>query len=66
MRQSHAPSLLNHLAKKYGTPFWIYDAGALRDRIGKIRAITDTPNVQARYAMKACPATRRVERNAGE
>jgi diaminopimelate decarboxylase len=58
MSHSHAPSLLNHLAEEYGTPFWIYDASVLRDRIGKIKAITDSPNVQARFAMKACPATR--------
>lgn len=58
MSHSHAPSLLNRLAEEYGTPLWIYDASALRDRIGKIKAITDSPNVQARFAMKACPATR--------
>lgn len=58
MSHSHAPSLLSRLAEEYGTPFWIYDASVLRERIGKIKAITDSPNVQARFAMKACPATR--------
>lgn len=49
---------LPDLAAKAGTPFWLYDAAHLRQRIADIKHITDTPGVQARFAMKACPATR--------
>ena len=52
------PALLRSLAAKVGTPFWLYDARVIRQRIGDIRFITETPGVQARFAMKACPATR--------
>ncbi|HSJ02987.1 MAG TPA: diaminopimelate decarboxylase [Verrucomicrobium sp.] len=50
--------LLPALAEKVGTPFWLYDAAHLRQRIANIKYITDTPGVQARFAMKACPATK--------
>jgi diaminopimelate decarboxylase len=50
--------LFSALAPQVGTPFWIYDAAALRQRIADMCYITNTPGVQARYAMKACPATR--------
>ncbi|MDB6140418.1 MAG: Diaminopimelate decarboxylase [Verrucomicrobiaceae bacterium] len=50
--------LLPALADKVGTPFWLYDATRLRQRIADIRYITDTEGVQARFAMKACPATK--------
>ena len=56
--KSHDPALLQRLAETVGTPFWIYDAGLLRERIGEIRELTDLPGVQARFAMKACPATK--------
>ncbi len=52
------PVLLEELAEKYGTPFWIWDAEVLRARIGAVVSTTDAPGVQARYAMKASPATR--------
>ena len=58
MSHSHDPSLLHRLAEEFGTPYWIYDAKVLRERIGMVRAITDSPNVQARYAMKASSATK--------
>jgi diaminopimelate decarboxylase len=48
---------LTDIAAKVGTPYWIYDAALLRQRIAEIRAITDAPYLQARFAMKACPAT---------
>jgi diaminopimelate decarboxylase len=54
----HSPDLLRSLAAKAGTPFWVYDAAVIRRRIAEIKSITDAPNLQARYAMKACPATR--------
>ncbi|MEM6821955.1 MAG: diaminopimelate decarboxylase [Verrucomicrobiota bacterium] len=46
---------LSQLAKKVGTPFWVYDAKELRQRIADVVALTDAPGLQARYAMKACP-----------
>jgi len=51
-------TLLRNLASKVGTPFWIYDAALIRRQIGAIKELTDAPGLQARYAMKACPATR--------
>ncbi|QIF02992.1 diaminopimelate decarboxylase [Roseimicrobium sp. ORNL1] len=52
------PELLRKLAQTAGTPFWLYDAATLRQRIADIKFITDSPGVQARFAMKACPATK--------
>ena len=54
----HPPALLRSLAAKIGTPYWLYDARVLRQRIADIRFLTDTDGVQARFAMKACPATK--------
>lgn len=51
-------SLLRSLAEKVGTPFWIYDASVLRQRIADIRFLTSAEGVQARFAMKACPSTK--------
>lgn len=53
-----SPALLESLAAKTGTPFWLYDASVIRRRIADIKGITDAPNLQARFAMKACPATK--------
>jgi len=50
---------LEPLARKVGTPFYLFDADVLKSRIEQIRSITSAPNLQARYAMKAC-STRRV------
>ncbi len=63
----HDPALLERLAESVGTPYWLYDAGALRKRIAMIKDITDSPGVQARFAMKSLPATRilREMREAG-
>lgn len=55
---NHAPALLRALAEKVGTPYWLYDARAIRQRIADIQFLTDTAGVQARFAMKACPATK--------
>ena len=49
---------LRALAARVGTPFYLYDAQLLRDRIAAIRGLTDAPGLQARYAMKACSAGR--------
>jgi diaminopimelate decarboxylase len=54
---SHEPSLLTSLAASVGTPFWLYDAAVIRQRIAEIKKLTDAPFLQARFAMKACPAT---------
>ena len=60
-------TLVRKLAAKVGTPFWLYDAAIIRHRIADIRHITSTTGVQARFAMKACPATKvlREMSNAG-
>ncbi len=55
---NHAPALLHSLAAKVGTPFWLYDARVIHQRIADIQFLTDTDGVQARFAMKACPATK--------
>ena len=59
---AHGPSsdvaLLESLADKYGTPFWIWDADVLRARINAVVSTTDSPGVQARFAMKASPTTK--------
>jgi len=54
----HDPALLRSLAEKVGTPFWIYDARVIRKRIGDVLFMSGSPGVQARFAMKACPATK--------
>lgn len=54
----HDPALLRSLAEKVGTPFWLYDARVIRQRIGDVQFMSDSPGVQARFAMKACPATK--------
>ncbi len=51
-------SLIRRVAAKVGTPFWLYDAAVLRQRIADVKFMTDAPHVQARFAMKACPATK--------
>ncbi len=50
---------LEALARRVGTPFYVYSAAVLRRRIAEIAAITPGPWLQSRYAMKAC-STRRV------
>jgi len=55
---NHDPSLLRSLAEKVGTPFWLYDASVIRQRIAAIKELTNVEGMQARYAMKACPATK--------
>ncbi len=57
IHMSHEPSLLNSLASSVGTPFWLYDAAVIRQRIADIKELTNAPYLQARFAMKACPAT---------
>lgn len=52
------PALLRRLAEKVGTPYWLYDAEVIRQRIADIRYLTGGEGIQPRFAMKACPATR--------
>ena len=47
---------LHWLAQRIDTPFYVYDAEILQARIDAIRALTAAPDLQARYAMKACSA----------
>ena len=49
---------LDRLADQIGTPFYLYDGAALRAAVARVQALTDGPNLQARYAMKANSATR--------
>ncbi len=51
-------SLIRRIADKVGTPFWLYDASVLRQRISDILFMTDSPHVQPRFAMKSCPITK--------
>ena len=55
---NHSPALLRSLAETHGTPFWLYDARVIRQRIADVQFLTDAPGIQARFAMKACPATK--------
>ncbi len=54
----HDPVLLHSLAGKVGTPYWLYDARVIRQRIGDVLFMSESPGVQARFAMKACPAAK--------
>ncbi len=51
------PARLLSFARTVGTPFWLYDATTLRQRITDIQQLTGE-GIQARFAMKACPATK--------
>ena len=42
---------LAHIADRVGTPFYLYDAAILRDRLQGLKALTDGPQLQSRYAM---------------
>ncbi len=50
---------LEAIARRVGTPFFLYSADVLRSRIEAVKAITPGGTLQARYAMKAC-STRRI------
>jgi diaminopimelate decarboxylase len=51
-------AFLDDIAQKVGTPFWLYDAEVLRARVAAICDLTSGEGLQARFAMKACPATK--------
>jgi len=44
---------LARLADQIGTPFYLYDGQILKQRLAGLKALTDGPDLQARYAMKA-------------
>jgi diaminopimelate decarboxylase len=50
--------IVRRIAGKIGTPFWLYEASVIRERIADVKFMTSAPGLQARFAMKACPATR--------
>jgi diaminopimelate decarboxylase len=52
---------LERLADQIGTPFYLYDAGILRETLGKLALLTDGPQLQCRYAVKANPARKVLE-----
>jgi len=49
---------LQSIARRIGTPFYITSAAVLRRRVDDVRRLTDHPQLQARYAMKACSTGR--------
>jgi diaminopimelate decarboxylase len=55
------PVDLDAIARRVGTPFYLYSADVLRRRIAAVRAIAPGGVVQARYAMKACSTRRLLE-----
>jgi diaminopimelate decarboxylase len=52
---------LDAIARRVGTPFYLYSADVLRRRIADVCAIAPGGLVQARYAMKACSTRRLLE-----
>ena len=44
---------LETIARQVGTPFYLYDGGVLRERMGEIARTAEGDRVHARYAMKA-------------
>jgi diaminopimelate decarboxylase len=52
---------LPSLARRVGTPFYVYGAEVLKRRLGEVNGLTSAPGLQARYAMKACSARKVLE-----
>ena len=52
---------LESLARRVGTPFYVYSADVLKRRLAEVCAITSAAGLQARYAMKACSARKVLE-----
>lgn len=44
---------LEQIAAKVGTPFYLYDAGLLREALARLQALGERAQVTVRYAMKA-------------
>lgn len=51
MKPVNAPQITT-LAEQFGTPFWLYDAAVIRERIGQLKAFD-----VIRFAQKACSNT---------
>src|SRR5450759_2058654 len=60
---------LEAIAARVGTPYYLYDAGILREALRRLRALIDGPNshLAVRYAMKANSARKvlQIVREAG-
>src|SRR3569623_2044577 len=52
-KESLASFPLARLADQIGTPFYLYDGHVLKQRLAGLKARTEGPDLQARYAMKA-------------
>ncbi|HEX7078568.1 MAG TPA: hypothetical protein VF363_09100, partial [Candidatus Eisenbacteria bacterium] len=52
---------LARLAERVGTPFYLYDAAVLRDRVTRLARLVDLPGAACRYSMKANSARRVLE-----
>lgn len=52
---------LESLAGRVGTPFYLYDAEALRSNIGRLAQLTDGPGLAGRYSVKANTARKVLE-----
>jgi len=57
--------LLESLAQDVGTPFWVYEASVLQRQISAVKELTAAEGIQARYAIKACSATRILQEMIG-
>jgi diaminopimelate decarboxylase len=66
-KQSLAQYPLARLADQVGTPFYFYDGHILGARLAALKELTEGPDLQARYAMKANSSWRVLEsvRDAG-
>ena len=58
---------LARIADRVGTPFFLYDAAILRERLKRLNALTEGPHLQGRFAMKANSSRKVLEmvRDAG-
>ena len=52
---------LEKIAQQVGTPYYIYDAALLRERVAGARTAITNRGVQLRFAMKACSAHKVLE-----
>ena len=49
--------LLEEVAERVGTPYWLVDAATVRGRIADIKRVAEAADVKVRFAVKSCPAT---------
>jgi diaminopimelate decarboxylase len=45
---------LESIARRVGTPFYVYSGDLLRRRVTELKDLTSPPGLQVRYGMKAC------------